>query len=329
MKEGKQKAAKKPSEGRNNGRQEDRLLSLNTFPKKHTCHCEECKARRRNLIKYLCHSEALAEESHKINFNEITTSHSANAPRNDMDNNKAHPLPHGGGKNCLASSLAIREGANSKGFTLAEVLITLGIIGVVAAMTMPVLINKYQEQVTVNKVKKFYSMINQALLMSIKDNGYVDEWQYSNVTEFADYLKPYLKIIKDCGTEPKSGCISEDVYKGIKGNDYYAYDLDENGIYYKIALADGSTFWLKNDNADNTCNHGGGGWTDGVCMGLWYDTNGKQGPNTYGKDLFKFHIMKSSVLPWNLNNIPSWAEQEGWVAAAHILKDGNMDYLHK
>ena len=45
---------------------------------------------------------------------------------------------------------------NKRAFTLAEVLITLGIIGVVAAMTLPTLLNKYQEVVTVNKVKKFY-----------------------------------------------------------------------------------------------------------------------------------------------------------------------------
>lgn len=63
-------------------------------------------------------------------------------------------------------------------FTLAEVLITLGIIGIIAAMTLPSVVNKYQERVTVTKVKKFYSLINQALLMAIKDHGYVDEWDF-------------------------------------------------------------------------------------------------------------------------------------------------------
>ena len=47
------------------------------------------------------------------------------------------------------------------GFTLAEVLITLGIIGVVAALTLPSLVTNYQKQVTVNKLKKFYNGLEQ------------------------------------------------------------------------------------------------------------------------------------------------------------------------
>ena len=53
-----------------------------------------------------------------------------------------------------------------KAFTLAEVLITLGIIGIVAAMTLPSLIANYQKKVTVNRLKQAYSMINQALLLA-------------------------------------------------------------------------------------------------------------------------------------------------------------------
>lgn len=54
-------------------------------------------------------------------------------------------------------------------FTLAEVLITLGIIGVVAAMTIPVLVQKYKEQATVTRVKKFYSVFSQAYTMAINE----------------------------------------------------------------------------------------------------------------------------------------------------------------
>ena len=56
-------------------------------------------------------------------------------------------------------------------FTMSEVLITLGVIGVVAAMTLPVVIKKYQQYTMLNKLKSAYSLINQAVKMSEIDNG--------------------------------------------------------------------------------------------------------------------------------------------------------------
>ncbi len=82
------------------------------------------------------------------------------------------------------------------GFTLAETLITLGIIGVVAAMTMPILIGNYQKQTTVNKIKKFYTNINQVMQMAIADNGEYSAWSYETSEEFYNkYVKPYIKNV--------------------------------------------------------------------------------------------------------------------------------------
>ena len=58
-----------------------------------------------------------------------------------------------------------------KGFTLSEVLITLGIVGVVASMTIPAVIRKYRENTTVAQLQKFYTTMNQALKRSELDNG--------------------------------------------------------------------------------------------------------------------------------------------------------------
>ncbi len=63
-----------------------------------------------------------------------------------------------------------------RGFTLAEVLITLGIIGVVSALTLPVLVQKYRNYVVETKLKKFYSEINQAILLSEAEYGAKEEW---------------------------------------------------------------------------------------------------------------------------------------------------------
>lgn len=60
-------------------------------------------------------------------------------------------------------------------FTLAEVLITLGIIGVVAAMTIPTLLAKYQEKQTVTKLKQTYSILSQAIRSVQEDVGTPDD----------------------------------------------------------------------------------------------------------------------------------------------------------
>ncbi|MBP3924109.1 type II secretion system protein [bacterium] len=95
-------------------------------------------------------------------------------------------------------------------FTLAEVLITLGIIGIVAAMTLPALIQNHRNHVAETRLKKFYSAINQAIIASEAVNGDRTEWHNSDAYEltesgrneyakvwFDTYLKPYMKIIDE------------------------------------------------------------------------------------------------------------------------------------
>lgn len=84
-------------------------------------------------------------------------------------------------------------------FTLAETLIVLGIIGVIAALTIPNLIVKYQKQTTTNKLKKCYTLLSEAVKLSEIDNGPVKNWQFETLTKdeffnfFEKYLIPYLK----------------------------------------------------------------------------------------------------------------------------------------
>ncbi len=91
-------------------------------------------------------------------------------------------------------------GRRKTAFTLAEVLITLGIIGIVAALTLPALITKYQKQVTVNRLKHAYSILSQAVKLSEVNNGTIDDWNWpiSNDSDAAEvwlkqYICPYLK----------------------------------------------------------------------------------------------------------------------------------------
>lgn len=69
---------------------------------------------------------------------------------------------------------------------MAEVLITLAIIGVVAAMTIPNLIQSYKKSVIETRLAKFYSMMNQAIRMSEIDNGPQSTWTDYHVTNTQD-----------------------------------------------------------------------------------------------------------------------------------------------
>lgn len=216
-----------------------------------------------------------------------------------------------------------------KGFTLAETLITLGIIGVVAALTIPIIIEKHQEHITVAKVKKFYSTMNQALLYAINENGTIKEWDFDNtnkeiaVTKFFEYLRPYLKISKDCKTS--SGCIADEAYKYLNNSQQTYYNKFPK--YYKLILADGSCMWLRvNIYNSKICSDKEGSYTD-TCGLVWIDVNGELPPNTFGKDTFVFAILENKIVPSN-NDICKIGNS-GWGCAGYILQNGNMKYLHK
>ena len=92
-------------------------------------------------------------------------------------------------------------------FTLAEVLITLAIIGVVAALTLPSIITDYQKKVTIKKLKTTYNILNNAIEMAKTEYGTdVNSWDMPDTDNkqilsnyFAEhYMLPYLKVVQDC-----------------------------------------------------------------------------------------------------------------------------------
>ena len=92
----------------------------------------------------------------------------------------------------------LKKGRGRKcAFTLAEVLITLVIIGVIAAITLPTLITKYQKEQTVTRLKKVYSTLSQTNQRAIADNGPMDTWdigEADNSQEAIKFLNKYIII---------------------------------------------------------------------------------------------------------------------------------------
>ncbi len=195
-------------------------------------------------------------------------------------------VPHRGGGNRLKSShnhglhLFLSRLA---AFTLAEVLITLGIIGVVAAMTIPTLVANYQKKETVTALKKAYSQLSQAVKMSELENGDKEYWNYDLPAEtfMNTYLKPFLKDV-----EQTNGF---DIHKTINYKYLNGYRITESSVNDKnnsvIKLSDGTIIFVD-------------GWSSGenTGRGILVDTNGFKKPNILGRDLFAFKITPSMGL---------------------------------
>lgn len=197
---------------------------------------------------------------------------------------------------------AISNKKRRAAFTLAEVLITLGIIGVVAAMTMPVLIQNFQKQVLTSRAKKAYSTLSNAFYKTLVDLEFSNNCFYQansgqNYTNadckiFLDTLVTNLRVIKDCKSKALSGGCITDKYKDrgevLKENNPDMPDDDiqgnlANGCYFsKNAMNNQYRVLVLNDGLTIFLTTGGAG---GVSY-FGVDTNGFQGPNRWGYDLF-------------------------------------------
>ena len=102
-----------------------------------------------------------------------------------------------------------------KGFTLAEVLITLAIIGIVAALTIPSVISNYQQQEFKTGLKKAVSVLNEAIQTNIAQEG---ETPYENQDLF-NYLQRHMSVLK---TQNAYNCYDE--------NGKFTSDLHSNGF---------------------------------------------------------------------------------------------------
>ena len=113
----------------------------------------------------------------------------------------------------------------NSGFTLAEVLITLGIIGVVAALTIPTLMTAHKKHVTAAKLKRAVSSINQAIKLSESENGEVENWDRTlPQNEFIDkYFRPYMKITQVCNPVTDCGYKSTAPWIYLNGTERGAY----------------------------------------------------------------------------------------------------------
>lgn len=205
----------------------------------------------------------------------------------------------------------IYTNSTKPGFTLAEVLITLGIIGVVAALTMPVLVGNYQKKQTVTKLKRAFSVLSQAVLMSELDNESTEFWNYNlEAKEFYDiYLKKYLITTEDVQFSEIRKVVT---YRYL--NNVEAEGAIGNNNSYAIKLNDG-TFVIID------------GWFDAIegnSRNIIFDINGLAKPNKIGRDVFYFRLYKKKGLIGYDESGDQGCERNasGYSCSQKIMEDG-------
>lgn len=179
------------------------------------------------------------------------------------------------------------KNSKQKAFTLAEVLITLGIIGVVAAMTIPNLITNYKAHQLRSQFLKAYSLTQQAFKLMEEDDISLDPTSYPGVTFYKTFQKYFTGSI-DCqapSARQKKPCYhlnssAPDAYKTYHGSYFHGFKLDDG----QFALQDGTLFLFENPNAKDTP------------ILISVDINGfGNKPNKAGYDLFTFQFFDGEL----------------------------------
>lgn len=216
------------------------------------------------------------------------------------------------------------------GFTLAEVLITLGIIGVVAALTIPTLINNSQNAALYDKFLKSYSVITQAYASGVDKYGNAVSAFGESQANFADAFTQGLKVTKKCAVNSDNSC-----WPAIK-------DLSTTGAASSL-----SDEWQTNDTAilvDGTavllafnylaCADPS---SAGICGIVLINTNGIEKPNIIGRDIFGMYVTKNGLRPFGDMKDDMWGSGycdpagaadgfAGMGCAARVIQDHGIKY---
>ena len=222
---------------------------------------------------------------------------------------------------------------NKNAFTLAEILIALSVVGVVAVLTLPSVIQKQQEKITVNRLKTAYSIISQAFARTISENGTPDTWGMGGMYDANSHIimgnafVPYLKLIKNC-----IGQSAEYTRQNCNAVNY------TNRSHSSVVLNNGISITFRNlySNCSNNS------YYPEMCGVIIVDINGMKNPNSNGTDIFLFWVTKTKIVPLgtkgaNLsfkrncditdsNRNTNFAQMS--TCAAWVLYNENMDYLH-
>ena len=227
-------------------------------------------------------------------------------------------------------------------FTLAETLIVMGVIGIVAALTIPNLNSSTSNAEKVAKYKKIYAELNEAHNRAIAVYGPYDEWfnedSCSTNSDCSDAriryfnrITEFMKLQKNCGTTG-SGCMPTNIIARW-GSMNWTDPFDDTS-YPRAVLAGGWSFcvWRMYKNYTDGSIFFGYSYNKSV-GNLMVDIDGpNKGSSTFGIDIFHFIVTSDGVFPygggtlWTDDDIKHYCFHDA-DCGAWIINTGNMDYL--
>jgi prepilin-type N-terminal cleavage/methylation domain-containing protein len=175
-----------------------------------------------------------------------------------------------------------------KGFTLAEVLLTLVIIGVIAALTIPALLQNIQDVQLRTAWEKTFSDLSAATAKIYATNGDID---FTSINNLENAYESVLVGIKKDNVAENLFSNSYNYYKNSTG----AITFNSWGAYGYV-MPSGATIAIGSytDNGGNGfCTKQKGSLTT-ICAWIYIDVNGKKPPNMFGKDFFQSWILKKN-----------------------------------
>lgn len=222
------------------------------------------------------------------------------------------------------------------GFTLSEVLITLAILGIVAVLAIPILMQAQQDKEVAAKLSLAQSLLANATEMAELNTGKIANVDFSNRTAkdiYNDYYKNTLKITKFCSEDSSGDCWTptKDFFSktlAAGGNTFGITGTVHNGFI----LQDGMNVTItKVDELDDKF---GIELNDEAAVVFMVDINGSKAPNSMGQDVFAFILDKNGkIIPAGTDNNSSNCnrgcdlDDDYWDCSAKVLKEEKRDYI--
>ncbi|MFH0702762.1 MAG: type II secretion system protein [bacterium] len=208
-----------------------------------------------------------------------------------------------------------------KGFTLAEVLMTLGLVGVIAVVTMTTVIPTIQDAQNKTEFVSVYSDLTQVTTKILMDNGGSLKEIFTSANIFRDKFAQHLNTIKSCDNGQNEGNCWHNI-----GSFYWSngvpYEVGYWGVPSGIILNNGTLLSFRLNSSSCSTNTPGWNPLPSVCGYLITDVNGFKGPNTFGRDIYFIWVQEKGLMPFGANDgfVNRCTSSDGSGCAAKVLK---------